>query len=105
VLSARTPPNSTSNLGSQSYSTKPFAVAVGGGFNDQAFQEIKGACKDVEQGVAWVRADTSQLSSMPSLNDHDAFGAAMAKRVKSALNKLGFADGKEESRKEGVYLF
>jgi hypothetical protein len=42
---------------------------------------------------------------MPSLNDHEAFGAAMAKRVKGALNELGFLEGKEESRKEGVYLF
>jgi hypothetical protein len=105
VLSAKAPVDSLSNLGSQTYTNRPFAIAVGGGFNDQAFQEIKSACKDVEQGIAWIRADTTQLTSMPSLNDHEAFGAAMAKRVKSALNELGLEKGEEESRKEGVYLF
>jgi hypothetical protein len=99
------PPSSSSNLGSKNYGTRPFAIAVGGGFNDQAFQEIKNACKDVEQGIVWVRADTSKWSSMPSLSDHDAFGAAMAKRVKSKLNELGLESGEERQRKEGVWLF
>jgi hypothetical protein len=80
-------------------------VAVGGEFDDQAFQEIKDACKDVEQGIAWVRADTSKWSSMPSLNDHEAFGAAMAKRVKSKLGELGLGNGEEGARKEGIWLF
>lgn len=42
---------------------------------------------------------------MPNLNDHDAFGAATAKRVKSKLHELKLGSGKEEERKEGVYFF
>jgi hypothetical protein len=103
----RTPPSSSSNLGSQNYASRPFAIAVGGGFDDAAFAEIRGACKDVEKGVVWVRADTRKWSSMPSLSDHEGFGAAMAARVKKSLMELGIgkSDGEEAKRMDGVYLF
>jgi hypothetical protein len=105
----RNPPSSSSNLGSRNYASRPFAVAVGGGFDDAAFAEIRGACKDVEKGVAWVRADTSKWSSMPSLSDHEGFGAAMAARVKKTLMEMGVGrgegEGKEAKRMDGVYLF
>jgi hypothetical protein len=33
---------------------RPYAVAVGGGFDDAAFVELKAACKGVEAGIVWV---------------------------------------------------
>jgi hypothetical protein len=64
-------------------------------------------CKDVEEGIVWVRADTSKWNTMPSLSDHEAFGAAMAVRVKRKLGELGVGkeEGGERKRMDGVYLF
>jgi hypothetical protein len=55
----------------------------------------------------WVRADTSKWNTMPSLSDHEAFGAAMAVRVKRKLGELGVGkeEGGERKRMDGVYLF
>jgi hypothetical protein len=50
-----TPQNAEANVGSRNYGARPLAVAAGGGFDDAAFQTLRDACKDVEQGVVWVR--------------------------------------------------
>jgi hypothetical protein len=46
---------------------------------------------------------------MPSLSDHEGFGAAMAARVKKTLMEMGVGrgegEGKEAKRMDGVYLF
>jgi hypothetical protein len=44
---------------------------------------------------------------MPSLSDHEGFGAAMAVRVKRKLGELGVGKEEEGERKrmDGVYLF
>jgi hypothetical protein len=49
------PEDSATNLGSQNYGDRPRAVAVGGGFDDAAFKQIRDACKDVDKDVVWVR--------------------------------------------------
>jgi hypothetical protein len=49
-----------------------------------------------------VRADASKFAEMPALSDADAFGAAMARRVKAALKGLGVG---EKEVADGVYLF
>jgi len=51
------PENPAENLGSQNYGERPKAVAVGGGFNDDMFQEMKDACKDVNKGIVWVNTN------------------------------------------------
>jgi hypothetical protein len=45
---------------------------------------------------------------MPSLSDHEGFGAAMAVRVKKTLVEMGVGKGEngaEGKRMDGVYLF
>jgi hypothetical protein len=52
---SQTPMNVDNNLGSKNHGSRPLAVAAGGGFNDEMFNKMKDACKDVEQGIVWVR--------------------------------------------------
>jgi hypothetical protein len=90
-----TPHDSSSNLGSQNYGPRPLAIAVGGGFNDQAFNEMREVCKDVSQGTVWVRPDISKPLNMPDISDTDAFGKEVGRRVKVKLNEVGVGEGKE----------
>jgi hypothetical protein len=81
------PPNSQSNLGSQNYAKRPAAVVVGGGFDDQMFKQMKDACKET-MDVPWGKADVSMSGGMPNYNNVDAFGKAVARRVKTRLLEL-----------------
>ncbi|KAH7074679.1 hypothetical protein BKA63DRAFT_319150 [Paraphoma chrysanthemicola] len=101
---SQTPPNSQDNQGSQKYGARPVAVAVGGGFNDEMFAEIKNACKDVDKGVVWLRADVAKIKEMPPLSELEAYGEETARRVKKKLEELGVGGGDGEG-KEGVYFF
>lgn len=116
---SKSPENTEDNSGLKNYGVRPLAVGVGGGYNDEMFNEMKAACKDVEQGVVWVkiesclkrchdtnialqlRADVTNSAPMPSLSDTDAFGLETARRVKKKLNELRIG----EDTKEGVYFF
>lgn len=53
--------------------------------------------------VVWLRVDKSRVSSMPSMDDREAFGAALAERIKTCLqeNRVGRAG----AEKGGVFLF
>lgn len=51
---SKTPEDSATNLGSQNYGERPRAVAVGGAFDDDAFKQMKDACKDVDKDIVWV---------------------------------------------------
>ncbi|KAH7386909.1 hypothetical protein DE146DRAFT_635682 [Phaeosphaeria sp. MPI-PUGE-AT-0046c] len=97
------PEDSATNAGSQNYSARPLAVAVGGYFDDAMFNQMKDTCKAVDKGIVWLRPDTTKFKSMPSLSDTDAFGIAMAERVKTKLIELGV--GKETGTEEGVHFF
>jgi hypothetical protein len=50
----KAPQNTENNVGSRNYDERPVAVLTGGGFNDTMFNEIKEACKDVDNGIVWV---------------------------------------------------
>ncbi|CAO2649429.1 Nn.00g068140.m01.CDS01 [Neocucurbitaria sp. VM-36] len=102
LLSGKTPKDTAGNLGSQNYDERPVAVAVGGGFNDEMFDQMKDAAKEVQSAV-WVRADLSKVAAMPALSDVEAFGAATAVRVKKSLDELSV--GKEGGKTEGVFYF
>ncbi|KAH7087629.1 hypothetical protein FB567DRAFT_525383 [Paraphoma chrysanthemicola] len=101
---SQTPPDSEYNYGSQKYGARPVAIAVGGGFDDRMFAEIKDACKDVDKGVVWLRADVTKIKEMPPLNDLEAYGEETARRVKRKLGELGIGEEGAEG-KEGVYFF
>ncbi|KAF1851046.1 uncharacterized protein K460DRAFT_302766 [Cucurbitaria berberidis CBS 394.84] len=102
LLSGKTPEKTPGNHGSQNYTQKPVAIAVGGGFDNEAFGQMKDASKDV-QSVVWVRPDVNYRAEMPALSDTEAFGAATAVRVKKCLNELSV--GKEGGKTEGVFYF
>jgi hypothetical protein len=101
LFSSKTPPNSSSNLGSQNYGERPAAVALGGGFNDEMFAQIKEACS--EQKILWLRTDVTWTGEMPDINDREAYGMATAKRLKKCLDELKV--GKEGGKTEGIYWF
>ncbi|KAF2181768.1 hypothetical protein K469DRAFT_791471 [Zopfia rhizophila CBS 207.26] len=100
ILSGNAPPDHAANLGSQNYANPPVAVVTGGGYDDEAFNSMKDACRNVK-AVPWVRPDKSKLKAMPPLGD-EAFGKHTAECVKATLNQLGVGIEKNE---DGVYLF
>jgi hypothetical protein len=55
----KAPQNAEHNIGSRNYDKRPAAIVVGGGFNDESFNEIKDACQDFEKGIFWVSIDCS----------------------------------------------
>ncbi|OAL51248.1 hypothetical protein IQ07DRAFT_586785 [Pyrenochaeta sp. DS3sAY3a] len=89
------------NLGSQNYAQKPVAVALGGGFSDDQFQQIRDACKD--SPAIWMRTDMTRFAEMPDLGDVEAYGAAVAERAKSRMGELGV--GREGGKVEGEFYF
>ncbi|CAN9384688.1 unnamed protein product [Alternaria sp. RS040] len=101
IISSKTPPNSSSNIGSQNYGTRPAVVALGGGFNDEMFEEIKGSCGD--EKMVWVRTDITRTGEMPDFNDHEAYGKATGARLKKCLDELKV--GKEGGKTEGTWFF
>ncbi|CAN9209862.1 unnamed protein product [Alternaria alternata] len=101
IISSKTPPNSSSNIGSQNYGTRPAVVALGGGFNDEMFEEIKSSCGD--EKMVWVRTDITRTGEMPNFNDHEAYGKATGARLKKCLDELKV--GKEGGKTEGTWFF
>lgn len=84
---------------------RPLAVAAGGGFNDEMFAEMKDACKSMEDGIVWLRADVSKVGTMPSLSDPDAYGLETAVRIKRKLKELGVDGEKGGEKNGGVHFF
>ncbi|KAH8724803.1 hypothetical protein GQ44DRAFT_708286 [Phaeosphaeriaceae sp. PMI808] len=97
------PADTEGNHGSRDYSARPLAVTVGGGYDDAMFQEMRDACKDVEQGIFWLRVDVANIAGMPNLGDADAYGAEVANRIKKKLNEL--CVGQEGAKEPGLYFF
>lgn len=83
-------------------SNPPAAVALGGAFDDATVDSMRDAASKAGE-VVWLRVDKSKLSEMPSMDDRETFGAALAKRIKTSLqeNKVGQAG----AEKGGVFLF
>jgi hypothetical protein len=59
----RTPENVDGNFGSRNYGARPLAVGVGGGFNNEMLEEMRNACKDVDEGIMWVSRFSLTLNS------------------------------------------
>lgn len=102
LLSSKIPPNTSDNLGSLNYTHRPLAVALGGGFDDDMFNQIKDACKDGPEAV-WLRVDTSSMKGPPAPGEAESYGAGIAERLKKYLARLEV--GKEGGTTEGVYFF
>jgi hypothetical protein len=51
------------------------------------FKQMKDACKET-MDVPWGKADVSMSGGMPNYNNVDAFGKAVARRVKTRLLEL-----------------
>ena len=101
LLSSKTPPDASSNVGSQNYGARPVAVAVGSGFNDEMFAQMKEACG--EESVVWARTDMTRAAEMPDIADKEAYGMATGERLKKCLDELRV--GKEGGKTDGVYHF
>ena len=79
----------------------PRAVALGGAFDDATVDSMRDAASKAGE-VIWLRADKSRHSEMPSMDDKEAFGGALAKRMKTSLLEHNVGQGGASS---GVYLF
>ena len=77
-------------------------MALGGAFDDATVDSMRDAASKAGE-VVWLRVDKSRLSEMPSMEDKEVFGAALATRIKASLkeNKVG----QEGVEKGGVFLF
>ncbi|ORY16119.1 hypothetical protein BCR34DRAFT_584577 [Clohesyomyces aquaticus] len=102
LLTGKTPPNHAGNGGTKKYASVPVAIITGGGYDDEAFDTLKAACKDVKE-VPWFRPDMSRMSEMPSTVED--YARAVSERCKIALKALlEGGKGKHEGR-EGVYYY
>ena len=79
----------------------PRAVALGGAFDDATVDSMRDAASKAGE-VIWLRVDKSRHSEMPSMDDKEIFGAALAKRMKASLLEHNVGKGGPSS---GVYLF
>ncbi|KAJ4379269.1 hypothetical protein N0V86_005314 [Didymella sp. IMI 355093] len=82
--------------------TSPAAVALGGAFDDATVDSMRDAASKAGE-VVWLRVDKSRGSEMPSIDDKQAFGAALAKRIKASLQLHEV--GQAGAEKGGVFLF
>ncbi|KAI8940785.1 hypothetical protein NX059_002051 [Plenodomus lindquistii] len=96
------PDSSRDNLGSQNYTKPPIAIALGGGFNDESFEQIKDACKDAP-GTIWLRADISGMTGPPKPDEMAKYGQSTAERLEKKFAELKV--GQEGGVEEGVFWF
>ncbi|KAH8633086.1 hypothetical protein IG631_11720 [Alternaria alternata] len=66
------------------------------------FKQMKDACKET-MDVPWGKADLSMSGEMPNHNNVDAFGKAVARRVKARLLELDI--GGRNSVKGGEFKY
>ncbi|KAH7122614.1 hypothetical protein B0J11DRAFT_344310 [Dendryphion nanum] len=95
------------NPGSRNYGSTPLAVATGGGYDDEAFNQMRDAClkDDKAKVVPWLRPDLSQISSMPDLSDAEAYGRKTADRLRIVLNDLDLKGESKVEWKKGAVIF
>ncbi|KAK2731036.1 hypothetical protein FQN55_005168 [Onygenales sp. PD_40] len=94
-----------SNIGSRNYSEAPFAVVIGGGYDDEAVAELEEACKAElanmtgKATIPWLRVDKTKPAPPPGGPE---YGNAVAGRTKECLLRL-----KEDSegRNERIVWF
>ncbi|KAG9199345.1 hypothetical protein G6514_008601 [Epicoccum nigrum] len=79
----------------------PRAVALGGAFDDATVDSMRDAASKAGE-VVWLRVDKSRQSEMPSMDDKEVFGAALAERMKASLQEHNVGQGGASS---GVYFF
>jgi hypothetical protein len=79
----------------------PRAVALGGAFDDATVESMRDAASKAGE-VVWLRVDKSRQSEMPSMDDKEVFGAALAERMKASLQEHNVGQGGASS---GVYFF
>jgi hypothetical protein len=71
---------------------------MGRGYDDEAVEKMREACKGIGNGVPWLRADLS----IPTPPRGPAYGKALVERIKVLIKEL------EESGKmggDGVYFY
>lgn len=102
LLARQTPLNAAFNPGSQNYTNSPVAIALGGGFSDEMFAQIREGCRDAASTL-WLRVDASQVTGPPKPEEVEMYGKKTAERLKKRLGELRV--GQEEGTKEGVFWF
>lgn len=78
---------------------RPAAIALGGGFDDEMFGRIHGACKGVP-GAVWLRCDVSKMARPPQPGEEDEYAKDTAERIKRVYGGL-----RDSGKAEGVYLY
>jgi hypothetical protein len=48
---SKTPENPDENFGSRNYGARPAVIGIGGGFDNAMIEEMKSACKNIDDGV------------------------------------------------------
>ncbi|KAF3042229.1 hypothetical protein E8E12_009911 [Didymella heteroderae] len=79
----------------------PVAVALGGAFDDATVDSMRAAASTAGE-VVWLRVDKDRMSEMPSMDDKEGFGAALARRIKTCLQENRV--GQQGAEKGGVFL-
>jgi hypothetical protein len=51
---SKTSENPDENFASRNYGARPVVIGIGGGFDDAMIEEMKSACKNIDDGVLWV---------------------------------------------------
>lgn len=97
LLTGSVPPSVSDNVGSGNYSQPAVAVVLGGGIDNEEFEEIRKECGS-KSNVPWLRFDISKPG--PPLGP--AYGKHVAERLKEKLREL---ETEGHFGRDGIYFF
>jgi len=97
LLAGKVPPPSETNFGTKNYANPAAVVIVGAGYDDEAWELMRTACKGISQ-VPWMRADMEK--PRPALGP--GYGEHMVVRSKECMQML-ISEGK--LGKDGEFYF
>lgn len=86
-------------IGPNNFDVQPLAVAIGGGYDDEAFDKLYSACVSAVGGkemlgVVFLRADNELTEKLFAkgkgpVKYGDGYGASMMRRLKAKLAEIG----------------
>lgn len=111
ILSGNPPPPQAfhTQVGPNKFDVQPLAVAIGGGYDDGAFEKLYSACISTvggkeRLGVVFLRADNELTEKLFAegkgpVKYGDGYGTSMMRRLKAKLAEIGL---KTDARLEEI---
>ena len=97
--------SSESRLGSRVYTQPPQAVFFGGGYDENAVEQLRSTVRltNGTRKVPWLRADMEETAAGPTPGTKE-YARSVALRIKTVLRILA-EDGKLDGNNDSVYFW